>query len=170
MSEKKDYTLVRTPLTYDELKKAFKEDNIHASDVQLNRLIKLSEEVCSAKGNYSIRPLANSKGMVFEFTNKDGEIIALIPFDVSKERKNAKIPKTKWLTELLSVYRYKVSNIEVKNVLNMIIDCIKSGGTWQTYMSRDEMVIEFKSDVGKTISELTIYQERTHEEIVAFKH
>ncbi|WNV50432.1 hypothetical protein [Pseudomonas phage PhiPizzaParty] len=170
MTEQKDYTLVRTPLTHDELKKAFKEDNIHASDVQLDRLVKLSEEVCSAKGNYNIRPLANSKGMVFEFTNKDGEIIALIPFDISKERKNAKIPKTKWLTELLNVYRYKVSKIEVKNVLNMIIDCVKSGGTWQTYMCRDKMVIEFKSDTGKVISELTVHQERTHEEIVTFKH
>ncbi|MCZ0856375.1 hypothetical protein OCL90_14580, partial [Enterococcus faecalis] len=46
--------LVRTPLTHDELKKAFKEDNIHASDVQLDRLVKLSEEVCSAKGNYRL--------------------------------------------------------------------------------------------------------------------
>ncbi|MFO5520808.1 hypothetical protein ACLBP3_29775, partial [Klebsiella pneumoniae] len=81
---------------------------------------------------------------------------ALIPFDISKERKNAKIPKTKWLTELLNVYRYKVSKIEVKNVLNMIIDCVKSGGTWQTYMCRDKMVIEFNSDTGKVVNELIV--------------
>ncbi|MFO5795626.1 hypothetical protein, partial [Klebsiella pneumoniae] len=65
-----------------------------------------------------------------------------IQLERCKQRNNAKITKTKWLTELLNVYRYKVSKIEVKNVLNMIIDWVKSGGTWQTYMCRDKMVTE----------------------------
>ncbi|MFO5979416.1 hypothetical protein ACLBSL_32530, partial [Klebsiella pneumoniae] len=38
----------------------------------------------------------------------------------------------------------------------MIIDCVKSGGTWQTYMCRDKMVIEFKSDTGKVVNELIV--------------